>query len=75
MEGKSCCDACAVAVVLNLLGLGWGEVHCIEVSEPGVLGCVVFEIEELDGVAAGELKNDDELFDFASRRRVADDDA
>eukprot|EP00961_Rhodomonas_salina_P248118 3353145-Rhodomonas_salina.1 len=30
---------------------------------------------ELDAVAAGELKDDDELFDCASRRRVADDDA
>eukprot|EP00961_Rhodomonas_salina_P223153 3017644-Rhodomonas_salina.1 len=72
------------AVVLNLPGLGRGEVRGVAVSEPGVLGavvlvpfdgCGVFEVEELDGGAAGELKDDDELFGFASRRRVADDDA
>eukprot|EP00961_Rhodomonas_salina_P135886 1828053-Rhodomonas_salina.1 len=37
--------------------------------------CIVFEVEELDGVAAGKLKDDDELFDFATWRRVTDDDA
>eukprot|EP00961_Rhodomonas_salina_P252267 3409927-Rhodomonas_salina.1 len=55
----------------------WRVSYCCGIMIAVVLfeGCVVFKVEELDGVAVGELKDDDELFDFASRRRVADDDA